>query len=335
MKSYPGAIRSFVLALLLGGVAGLSTGCRSNAAEIAARTPPEPIAAPTTRPVAVLSKPAIDLTRGGAGFPLDLKHPPATTDELVNALTRAYTDRLEKNPVIDILAEGESVSELDELKIDLSGSTVKHSFAPQGSPREYKGTPFLNVARMSYIANPLHYFNYSASLILDATNAEMSLFAGADGKLSLMMTDCHEGSAKLRVELDDLHQGILAGAKVRKSAAFSISNVQLRLTSRDTHSLEADVIVQAAVLMLPATFRMTGRVDIDDDFNVYFTHLSATGIDASGSLVAGLLQGKLDKLNNKAAPLMRLPGNRVRVTDLKLSLDDALTVDVRFAGGRS
>ncbi len=329
---YPGASRFFGLLLCVGGLAGLSAGCRSVAPSV---RPAEPIAPPTTRPVAVLGKPAIDLTRGGTGFPLDARVAPTSKQQLVDALTRAYAQRLEGTPVLNIRADGPSVDNLDELRIDISGSTVKQSFSPQSPPKDFIGTPFLNVARMTYVADPLHYFNYSASLVLHATNAEMALFPGADGKLSLVMTDCRAGTAKLHVELDDLRNGVLAGARLRRSAAFSVVGVTLSLVSRDARSLEADVVVQASILLLPATFRVAGRVDIDEQFNVYFTHLSATGIDASGSLIASLLQGKLDKLNNKAAPLMRLPGNRVRVTDLKLSLDEALTIDVRFAGSRN
>lgn len=332
MKLYPGASRLLVLGISLAGL--LSAGCRSSAARWASEPPPAPIPPPTTRPVEVLNRPAIDLTRGGTGFPLDVTQPPASIIDLTNALARAYANRLDGQSAPEVRAEGASVQQLDELAIDLSDSRVKSTFAPQPPPKVYTGMPFLTVARMRYVADPLHYLNYSASLILEASNAEMALFTGADGKLSLIMTDCQVGSARLRVEMDDLREGLLAAARLRRSPAMSIDGMQLRLVSHAENSLEADVLIQASVLLVPASFRLTGRVDIDDDFNVYFTRLRATGLDAGGAVLAGVVQARLDQYNNKAAPLLRLPGNRVRVTDLKLSLDQALTVDVRFAGTR-
>ena len=95
---------------------------------------------------------------------------------------------------------------------------------------------------------------------------------------------------------------------------------------------------------LPVEFRLRAlahvagcphcRADVDEQFNIHFSSLKAEGDDPSGAVLAGLVQGKLDVLNNKAAPLLKLPGDKVRVKDLRITLDNALTVDVQFEGTR-
>lgn len=314
--------RIVLLALLAGALVGCRAGNR-----------PLPVTAPpTTRPVEVLKKAAVDLTKGGAGFPLQSQHAPQSVEELVGALRGAYVSRLESADTVRVNAEGSTVRHLRSLSIDLSDGAVAGSFVPKSTSDQAKATPFLHVDRLSYVADPLRYQTYAASLVLQAEDARMALVRGADKNLTLAMYDCREGRATLAIGLEDLERGLAAGARLRGSLAFAIHSVQVRMRSQSPHALEAELTVNTRVLMVPARFRLTGREDVDENFNIHFTHLKAQGDDPGGAVLAGVVQGKLDLLNNKAAPLLKLPGDRIRVTDLRLTLDSRLTVDVKFAG---
>jgi len=305
----------------------IGAGCRSRSQNM------DDLPPPTTRPVEVIQKPAIDLARGGAGFPLDVVTAPTTIEQLVDALTRSYQARLEADPMIGVLAVGNTIGELKSLEIDITGSTVKSSFTPTGPAKSVPAArPFMRVGQLTYRADPLKYATYDASMTLQATNARLALLPAADKKLSLVLYDCREGSARISVALDHLEKGLTAAMRIRGGMALKLRSVEMRMRSASAHNLEADFTVHAHMLMVPTTFRLVGRADVDSNFNIHFTSLAAEGNDPSGAVIAAFIQGKLDKLNNKAAPLLKLPGDKIHITDLSLKLDDRLTVEVKFAG---
>jgi hypothetical protein len=190
----------------------------------------------------------------------------------------------------------------------------------------------MRVDELVYRADPLKYANYDASMTLVASNARLAVMPAQKGKLSLALYDCRQGRARISVGVEDLERGLTAAARVRKVAGLKINQIDLRLKSISAHNLEAEVTVHANLLLVPTSFKLLGRADVDDDFNIHFTSLTAQGNDPTGAIIASVLQGKLDKLNNKAAPLLRLPGDKIKVTDLRITLDQRLTVELAFAG---
>ncbi|MBC7783952.1 MAG: hypothetical protein H7144_08930 [Burkholderiales bacterium] len=314
------------MAVLICAVAGLLAGCRSAPRSMPATT------APTAPPVEVMRRPAIDLTRGGAGFPLDLTLPPKSLDELTTGLERAYAARLEGTQNIRITADGDSVTDLRSLEIDLTNSSVRPNYTPLSQVENAKYAQFMHVKKLRYVADPLKYQNYAASMVLEANDADLALTASDDKKLALALTNCSTGSARLTIDLRDLESGLAAGSRLRSTMAFGIDSIGLQLRSSTKQTLEAVLTINARVLMLPARFRLTGRADIDDQFRVHFTNLNAEGDDPAGAMVAAVVQGKLDKLNNRAAPLLKLPGDRIHIDDLQFMLDSNLRINIQFSG---
>lgn len=309
----------------------LATGCRSRPTAMG------DLPAPTTQPVEILQKPAVDLARGGAGFPLDSVTPPASIAQLRQQLTAAYLARLEDSPSVKVVAHGVSLSQLDLLEIDLTGSRVKGTIAPkpQDDPRaKITATPFMEVATLRYLADPLKYRGYDASMTLEAADARLALMPDPAGRLTLALYDCRQGKARISMELDDLERGLAAAVRMRGGFATQIKSIRIRLLSESTRTLEAELTIHASVLAVPTTLRLIGRADVDNNFNVHFTSLAAAGNDPSGAVIAAFVQAKLDRINNKAAPLLKLPGDKIRVTDLNITLDRRLTVDISFAGSR-
>ncbi|MGC4032370.1 MAG: hypothetical protein QM754_11685 [Tepidisphaeraceae bacterium] len=306
----------------------LTVGCKSRPAEDVCAI--EPACPP---PVQMLNKPAIDLSRGGGGFPLATKTVPMSKSDLTAALTAGYAERLENADAIKLdIAEGPAVGWLNRLVIDISGSAVRPDFVPKSQPKVAEPVAYLRVHDMQYIADPLKYQHFTASMRLETLNAVLGILPAGDGTYGLSLVNCQAAHARLELSMDGLRQSLAAGIKTKQSAAFQIDAVDLALNSDDPRSLLADVTVHARLLLIPADFRIKGRIDVDDAFNVHFSQLDATGTNPAGKIVAGVVQGKLDKLNNKAAPLLKLPGDKIKLSDLAMTVGESLVIDAELVG---
>lgn len=305
-----------------------AVGCKSRPAEDLRAA--EPACPP---PVQMLGKPAIDLSRGGGGFPLATKTVPMSESDLTAALKAGYAERLVDASVIKLdIAEGPAVGVLNRLVIDISGSAVRSDFVPKSQPKVAEPVAQLRVADMQYLADPLNYQHFTAGMRLETVDAVLGILPAGDGTYGLSLVNCQTGHARLELSMDGLRQSLAAGIKTKQSAAFKIDAVDLAMNSDNPRSLEVDVLVHARLLLIPSDFRLKGRVDIDDAFNVHFSRLDATGTNPAGKIVAGVIQGKLDKINNKAAPLLKLPGDKIKLRDLAMTVGESLVIDAELVG---
>ena len=312
--------------LPLAAAVALGVGCSSRP------KPPAVDAAVVKPPVQMLQKPAIDLSRGVAGFPLEGRDVPKSPGDAIESLRRAYANRLEGQNDIRIDAVGQHLMDLQSLTIDLTGSTVRSTYTPKDQAKTDQAKTFILADRLAYIANPLKYQGYAAGLEVAATNAELTLIPTVENQWTLVLSDCHTGSARLRVGLEDLRQGILAAARQRQSVAFGVQDLAIDLASPTSRSLRVAIDVQARLFFVPARFTIRGKAAVDEQFNVHFSELSADGHDPSGAIVANFVQDRLQKYNDKAAPLVKLPGGKIHLTGLMFDVTDELSIDVNFAG---
>ena len=306
---------------------GASSGCRC-------RPTSDAHADVVARPVEILKKPAIDLSRGGAGFPLATTTAPTSATDVAEALRAGYIERLESPQWVRVdVTPGAKAGSLGRILIDISGSAVRSDFTPKPQPKQNDPVGVLHAGVLRYVADPLHYQHFTAGMRLEATGAALAVLPAGDGTFGLSLTDCRTGHASLTLSMDGLRESLAKGVQVKQSVAFMIDSIELALASDDARSLEADVAVHARVLLIPADFRLTGRIDVDDDFNVHFTKLNAAGLDPAGKVIAGIVQTRLDKLNDKAAPLLKLPGDRIKLSGLSMFVGDALTIEADLVGG--
>jgi hypothetical protein len=289
-------------------------------------------------PIGYIKRPAIDLSHGGAGFPV--KSPakgsavPANPADLAAQVKAAYADRLVNGGTVVVTAEGDSPRRLDRLAIDLTGSTVKSELMNRTASPVPGGTPSkLHVRRLEYVADPLKYESFTAGITLEIDSADLAILPQTDGNHTLALYDCARGRARLHISESDLASGLLAVAKAKfkNNLTFGITGIDVRLQSDRSNTLAADVDVHARLLFVPATIRLHGRVATAGN-NVLFTELEARGGDPGGAIAAGFVQEKLDSFNRKIARLLKLPGDKVHVTELAFRVQERLTIDVKFAG---
>jgi hypothetical protein len=314
------------LAILL-AVLGLMSGCaatRHPAPHVLATTQP------ATRPV-VAGKPMIDFSKGAAGFPIVGHLPLNSKENFVAELTGGYAARVvlpTTRPAV--VAEG-NFPHLDSLNIDLSDGTIRTSYRPTSLKSVRKMVPIATVKSLSYTAAPLHYDDASQSLKITASDAKLSLVQGRGDKEVLVMTDASEGEAHFFVSLADLRTIVrdVADDDAEK-AVFFVTDTKLTMTSDNPRSLQLTVEVRGFWLLVPADITVTGRIDVDGDFNATLSHLSCTGIEVGGPLLAGFINTALKKYQGKVMPLAAFPGDKLKMRDLHIGVDDALHIDAAF-----
>lgn len=287
-------------------------------------------AKPTAAPVLVVKKPLIDLSQGEVGFPLDLAAAPASPGKLREAIETGYVSRLDaKSPKARITVDGADLKKLARLSIELSGCSVNPNYEPKVGKKAKTFTPLAHADYFEYRADPLQFQKHASTVIVEAHDATLVLAPASEaGKQLMCLENLSTGRVVYQSRMSDLRQSILAGVKLRSPLTFSLDGVDLELTSRDPHNLEMKLLLRARLLLVPANIEVTGQVDIDDQKNVVLTRLSAHGLDPSGAIVAGLMQGAMDKVNNRAAPLTKFPNDHIRVADIRCTVGEAFRIEV-------
>jgi hypothetical protein len=285
---------------------------------------------PTTRPV-VTGRPVLEISRGGAGLPLDNPASLTSSNELLKDLLASYEKRLilpdAHSPVTLV---GNNPRRLDRLQVNLSDAVIRDKYRPSQFNAPGKLEPALSVREFEYVAWPLYYQKVPTCWRLSASDARFGLLRDPGGRQTLVLTEAREGNFEFQVKLADLKPMMLRGAAANPRTGFGVQDVDVTLSSDNSRSLTVDMLVKAAILYVPTTVRLHARADVDEWCNVRLTQLSCQGMDPGGVLLAGVLAGTIEKYEGKLMPLARWPDNRIVLTDVQFTLDDSLNITGQF-----
>src|SRR4051794_23278965 len=319
--------RAVIIAFVTASLAGVfGMGCSSN-------RPQHPTAPPipTTRPV-TSSKPLIDFSKGAGGFPLSSDALPSTRDALVASLTAGYRARVDApEGVVPVIAAGDQYPQLDALLVDLSDGTIKSGFRPNTFKSTVTLEDGLRVKYLQYVARPLKYVDGSTNLRIVAHDVKLGLLRGRGDAAALVMTEARDGHVQFDVKLDDIRTMMLTSAKSgANKAGYHVNDVQVNLSSADSRSLACELHVKGFWLLLPTSFKITGRIDVDDAYNAHLSNIACSGEDVGGLIFAGFIDGAIKKYDGRVMPLASFPGGRIRIQDLHINVDNSLRLDVSF-----
>ena len=220
---------------------------------------------------------------------------------------------------------------LDELNIDLSDGTIRTTIRPTSLKAVHKSVPVTTVKSFSYEACPLHDEEASENLKITASNAKLELIRGHGEKEVLVMTDASDGQVQFYMTLADLRSLVHdAAGENGGRAVFFVSDTNLTMASDNPHSLQATLSVRGFWLLIPTAITLSGRIDIDRDFNATLSALSCTGTEAGGPLLAAFINNSLKKFDGKSMPLAGFPGNHLKLRDVHISVDDTLRINAAF-----
>ena len=162
-----------------------------------------------------------------------------------------------------------------------------------------------------------------------AKDAELSLVRDGD-QSSLVLTSAAEGSFEFSMNVADIKPMLIAGAKEHAQGGFNVKDIAFEAHCEGTRSLVVDMKVDATWLLVPANFRLAGRLDIDDVFNVRLSGLRCDGENLGGLLLAGFIDEAIQKHNGKVMPLAAWPGNRIKLSGAQIQIDDHIRVKGAF-----
>ena len=315
------SLRSVLAAAIGIAIAG---GCSSNK---------PPAHCMTTAPATRISstRPIVDFGHGAAGFPLVGKVPIDSSQHLQEELTAGYAARVKMPTTKPVVMVDGELPQMKSLIIDLSGGEIRTAYRPTSLKGVDSRKIIGHVDELKYIADPLSYSGASQHLVITASDVTLGLLRGRGEKEVLVMSDAGSGEAKFDATLNDLNLLLKAAAREHAgSTGYFATNTYLKLSSDNPHALSASLRVEGFFLFIPTTFTISGRVDIDPGFYATMSELSCKGNDVGGALLAGFINERLQKYEGLRQPLTAFPGEKMRMRNLLISVDDSLHVEAEF-----
>src|SRR5205085_7573583 len=114
----------------------------------------------------------------------------------------------------------------------------------------------------------------------------------------------------------------------------TLDRVDWSMHGQGDRSVSVDLRVTASkglgFVKIPATLRARGQLTLDDHLNARFSGLAVEGEGVVGTLVVGLLQGRLRKLERALLPLASYSLGRLKLRDLRIRSASGLEVEATF-----
>ena len=266
-------------------------------------------------------------------FPLKTDIFPTTAAELareLNATLRGLFG-LSRDPVE---VREKSYPHLESVQVSLDGAVLPER--PPGMP-SVAGTPepAFTIDDFRVGASPLSVGPASVDFRLAAEGVELHRAIDRSGNLLLLLHNATNGRVEISVAVSDLEALIAEVAKAEAGKhGVNIDSVQLSLSFRGSRSLAAEVRLRAKKLFVSALLRVTGQLDLDEQLNARISGLDCTGDGAIASVACGILKPHLQKLDGREFSLMSLPLGEVRLRDVRMAVDQKLSVTAEFGSAR-
>ena len=266
-------------------------------------------------------------------FPLNTDIFPVTAGELSRLLNDSLCALfvLSGDPVT--ISE-KSYPQLASLTVSLNGARLPNRPPPMpsvvGTPQ-----PALTIDSFQVSASPLLVGPASVELQITAQDVALHRASQRDGNLLLILHSAANGSVEISLGLSDLEALIaeVATAEAGKHGV-NIESVQLSLRSRSSRSLAAEVCLRAKKLFVTASLRITGQLDVDEQLNAKLSSLDCAGEGTIAGVACGILRPHLQKLDGRQFSLMSLPLGEVRLHDVRIAVDQKLSVTAEFGSAR-
>jgi hypothetical protein len=223
-----------------------------------------------------------------------------------------------------------SYPRLHEIKISLDGARLRPE--PPRPPSTFgERSPALEVDHLTVTA--LRFSIGPAAFDLSVTAAEVQFDQSKDSdeQVILSLKRATEGHIKLSIPQSDLEALITKLAREEASRqGLTIDGVQLALHRESAHSLAVEMRLRARKLFLAASIVVTGQLDLDDQLNLKVSGLSCAGDGGMANLACGVLTPHLRKIDGREFPLMSLPLGETRLRDVRVTVDDNLSITAEF-----
>ena len=265
-------------------------------------------------------------------FPLTGKNFPDTAEDLASAIQGALAQVLTL-PKKDsaVTAEGGKFPKVKKLKINLSGASVSAAEPPPKPKATGRREPGVEVDQLEVVGQPIKYEQNKLDLHLNATGVKFDYGRDKKGQPLLVLADAKDGHVEAKISKADIEALARAAAELAaKQQGIKIEGLDLTLTSQGPRSLAVDARVKAKKMVVSGVIHIKGKVDVDDEMNATVSGLECKGEGVIGTMVAGVVQGKLKPYEGKVFPLMTFSLGDVALRDLKIDVKNTVKVSADF-----
>jgi hypothetical protein len=250
---------------------------------------------------------------------------PKTTDELTAALRGGFESKALTPRTID--AEG-GYPQLTKLSIDITNAQVsrENRLGAVDGPK----SDAVEIGHFALFGEPVYFEKTALEARLEADAVKM-LTTGEPKNGSLVLESAKGGTVSVKVEIEAMENLLQSfAAEAASKQGVDVKKTKLTLTQEGPRAISFRAEVTAKVFIMSATLALTGRLEIDDEFNARLSSLGLDGDAMVTNLAGGFLKPRLEQLEGKTIPLFAfLPGG-IKLRDIQVSVAPALHVQARF-----
>lgn len=262
-------------------------------------------------------------------FPLYAKTFPSTADELARLLNGSI-QRVFSGLKEPVTVREKAFPKLAEIRIALTGAQLRPD-PPRPPVVAGPGSPALETELLDIAGSSLTIGPALADLTLRAEKVRLNQAADQNGERVLLIQNAANGTIEISTSKTSLERAIAAVAKEEAGKqGVDIDQVQLTIQQRAERSIDAEVQLRGRKLFFSTVIRLSASLNIDDALNATISRLKCHGDGAIGALACGVLAPHLEKLDGRTFALMGLPLGEIRLSDVRISSGDKLTVSAEF-----
>lgn len=251
---------------------------------------------------------------------------PSSTSVLQTALKEGFAQYGLATRKVEI--EGDALSDIQRLSIDLSGANVTRDARPPqpGKPQEEVAA----AQNFALVADPILLEGVPARLSVKA--ADMGLATATGGNhLFLVPQRAKDGHLHLEIERTALESLVQkAASELAGKQGVEIKETHLEFTSRGGRELSFRAEVVGKVFVMKAPVTLTGDVAIDDDLNLHLSNLTVGGSGMIANMASGFAQPYLKKIQEQPISLGMFTLGSLKLRDIQLAGGDRLRLEARF-----
>jgi hypothetical protein len=267
-------------------------------------------------------------------FPLSTATFPSSAGDLQRLLNEVF-HRVFDSKTDPVTVCDHSYPHLDAINISLDGARLRAD--PQRPPIiSGKTSPALEIGQVTLSASPLFLGPAAVNLSISAREVQVGQGKDPNNQIVLSLESATDGKINISIRQSDLETLVVKLARDQASKqGITIDGVQLTLRQESARSIAAEVHLRARKLFLRASIRVTGQLDLDDQLNLKISGLNCTGDGGMATLACGILTPYLQKIDGREFPLMSIPCGQVRLRDVRLIVDENLTIAAQFGSGKA
>lgn len=269
-------------------------------------------------------------------FPLPTNEFPPTAEALRDAIRESLLEVIRPDNLEVAVTDG-SYPHLAALRISLDNTVARKPISGLRPPTPTgKVNDALEVDEFELRGQPFLVEGARFYLNCQARGVRIGRSKDKNGKPLLVLQEAGDGEVEIAAGLADLETLLMAIVQSELSrSAVRIEELRIDLRPRGPRGIDIAVHARGRKLFLSASLRVSGSMEIDDQFEGRLFNLTCTGDGPIGVIACGAISPRLEAWNGVRFPLMALPIGTAKLRDVQIDAKDGLRVSARFGNEKA